>query len=130
MGVYLSQPVTDKSVHQGGNDEFKFTACEMQGWRKSMEDAKITVVDIQNNGKKYAVFGVFDGHGGIIVVIKEPKYQHLLKLISLMNSRKMSNFKKEILKRHWRRALGEWTRCLKMILFWQTKMQDVQLMSL
>lgn len=96
MGVYLSQPITDKTVHQGGNDEFKFTACEMQGWRKSMEDAKITEVDIQNNGKKYAVFGVFDGHGGNIIVIKVHKYQLLFRPISLMNLRKMSNLKKEI----------------------------------
>jgi protein phosphatase 1G len=33
----------------------------MQGWRKSMEDASITELDI---GDGNSLFGVFDGHGG------------------------------------------------------------------
>ncbi len=34
----------------------------MQGWRKSMEDAHITALDVIEG--EVSVFGVFDGHGG------------------------------------------------------------------
>ena len=34
----------------------------MQGWRKTMEDSHICVTDL---GDDIALFGVFDGHGGI-----------------------------------------------------------------
>lgn len=37
----------------------------MQGWRKNMEDARICDFSIKIKDKNYAVFGVFDGHGGI-----------------------------------------------------------------
>lgn len=37
----------------------------MQGWRKNMEDARITLLSVPGpNNKSYAIFGVFDGHGG------------------------------------------------------------------
>jgi serine/threonine protein phosphatase PrpC len=36
----------------------------MQGWRKNMEDARICDFSIKIKDKNYAVFGVFDGHGG------------------------------------------------------------------
>ena len=59
MGVYLAQPVTSKGTHADSNSEFKYTSCEMQGWRKFMEDAKITELSVKANGKSYSVFGVF-----------------------------------------------------------------------
>lgn len=34
----------------------------MQGWRKTMEDAHVTALDVVEN--EVSVFGVFDGHGG------------------------------------------------------------------
>jgi serine/threonine protein phosphatase PrpC len=34
----------------------------MQGWRRTMEDSHIINLDV---GDGAAVFGVFDGHGGI-----------------------------------------------------------------
>ena len=34
----------------------------MQGWRKSMEDAHVTNLDVIEG--EVSVFGVFDGHGG------------------------------------------------------------------
>ena len=40
------------------------------GWRRAMEDAAICELDIGNGN---SVFGVFDGHGGIFSIIKEPK---------------------------------------------------------
>ena len=33
----------------------------MQGWRKTMEDAHVTSLDIVEG---ISIFGVFDGHGG------------------------------------------------------------------
>ena len=40
----------------------------MQGWRKNMEDAKICNLEVKCNNKNYFIFGVFDGHGGIIEI--------------------------------------------------------------
>lgn len=34
----------------------------MQGWRKSMEDAHVTALDVIEG--EVSLFGVFDGHGG------------------------------------------------------------------
>ena len=34
-----------------------------QGWRRSMEDAHITLINLGDKADK-AMFGVFDGHGG------------------------------------------------------------------
>ena len=34
----------------------------MQGWRKSMEDAHVTSLDVIPG--EISIFGVFDGHGG------------------------------------------------------------------
>lgn len=34
----------------------------MQGWRKTMEDAHVTALDVIEG--EVSVFGVFDGHGG------------------------------------------------------------------
>ena len=39
----------------------------MQGWRKRMEDSHISEMNI-GNGKTF-VFGVFDGHGGMMKLI-------------------------------------------------------------
>lgn len=85
MGVYLSQPITDKITHSDSNSSFRYTSCEMQGWRKFMEDAKITCLELNSNGKTYSVFGVFDGHGGIIDLTKELKSQHLWRKTSSRN---------------------------------------------
>jgi protein phosphatase 1G len=35
----------------------------MQGWRNTMEDSHIACVDL---GDGSSIFGVFDGHGGIL----------------------------------------------------------------
>jgi protein phosphatase 1G len=64
MGVYLSDPNTEKDTHTDESALFKWTSSEMQGWRKNMEDARICDLSIKVKDKKYAVFGVFDGHGG------------------------------------------------------------------
>ena len=38
-GAYLSQPVTDKHLESGEDDQLSFGVASMQGWRTSMEDA-------------------------------------------------------------------------------------------
>lgn len=78
MGTYLSTPFTEKCEESGESLECPDVPCswgvvDMQGWRKSMEDAHIAVTDIplpqvENENTEdrsdAKVFGVFDGHGG------------------------------------------------------------------
>lgn len=68
MGPYLAQPITEKhtSRNESSKTKLRYSFCEMQGWRRNMEDAAITEVDI---GDGNALFAVFDGHGGKILVI-------------------------------------------------------------
>lgn len=83
MGTYLSTPVTEKCEESGESLDCPDVPCawgvvDMQGWRKTMEDAHVAVTDISlpssssslpqdDRGKTTSdakVFGVFDGHGG------------------------------------------------------------------
>lgn len=61
MGPYLSAPIKTKKVNSGENHRVRFASCEMQGWRNTMEDAKLTNLALDNDAM---IFGVFDGHGG------------------------------------------------------------------
>jgi len=63
MGDYLSTPIKNKEVVDGENSQIIFGITEMQGWRKNMEDTCLYDLNIGNN---ISLFGVFDGHGGII----------------------------------------------------------------
>jgi serine/threonine protein phosphatase PrpC len=51
------------SAH-GEGKKVIYACSEMQGWRNTMEDAHITKADLND---EVSIFGVFDGHGGIIV---------------------------------------------------------------
>jgi serine/threonine protein phosphatase PrpC len=42
----------------------KIGVCEMQGWRKTMEDAAIVLPNYEKNS---SLFGILDGHGGSII---------------------------------------------------------------
>lgn len=42
MGPYLSEPKQEIETRTGSTKQLRFTCSEMQGWRKSMEDATIT----------------------------------------------------------------------------------------
>jgi len=53
--------VTEKQIKEGTGKGFSFCMAEMQGWRKSMEDASIYEVEL---GDGNSLFAVFDGHGG------------------------------------------------------------------
>jgi serine/threonine protein phosphatase PrpC len=77
MGTYLSTPVTDKNEESGESPKLAWGVVEMQGWRKTMEDAHVAespssarlspsgiVDDDDPGGHGLGVFGVFDGHGG------------------------------------------------------------------
>lgn len=71
MGPYLSLPETKKNVFVGENEKVRFCSCEMQGWRKTMED----VTMIENTlGEDFWVFGVLDGHGGKEVAVFVAKH--------------------------------------------------------
>mmetsp|Transcript_99009 Transcript_99009/g.284568 ORF Transcript_99009/g.284568 Transcript_99009/m.284568 type:complete len:437 (+) Transcript_99009:78-1388(+) len=71
MGSYLSQPVTTKETESGSGGGFEWNSSEMQGWRVGMEDAHFAVTGLQGREGEgagedtiFALFGVFDGHGG------------------------------------------------------------------
>lgn len=72
MGTYLSTPVVDKDTDEGeclddSVSPLAWGVVEMQGWRKTMEDAHVAQTDVDlhwDSSAKAKVFGVFDGHGG------------------------------------------------------------------
>ena len=55
----MEKPSYDKTV-----SNMKIGVCEMQGWRKTMEDAAIVLPNFQ---PKTSLFGILDGHGGPII---------------------------------------------------------------
>lgn len=63
MGEFLSTPNKEKDSHDKETSLLKYGVCGMQGWRKRMEDAHITAINLGDNNKLH-IFGVFDGHGG------------------------------------------------------------------
>lgn len=72
MGVYLPKPHTEKFSDDGGKQSETLTSyglSSMQGWRQSMEDAHISIVNLQldSSPHSFSVYGVFDGHGGAAV---------------------------------------------------------------
>ena len=61
MGSYLSEPNTVKNTKIGKGTGLSYVCCDMQGWRRTMEDAAIHQVKLADGN---SIFGVFDGHGG------------------------------------------------------------------
>lgn len=61
MGAYLSKPVTEKTSLDCSTDTLTYGLSEMQGWRRSMEDAHIAQHALSDG---LSMFAVFDGHGG------------------------------------------------------------------
>ena len=55
---------TEKATYDKTVSKMKIGVCEMQGWRRTMEDAAIV---LPNFDKKASLFGVLDGHGGSII---------------------------------------------------------------
>ena len=55
---------TEKTTYDKTFKTMKIGVCEMQGWRKTMEDAAIVLPNFDKNA---SLFGILDGHGGSIV---------------------------------------------------------------
>uniref|UniRef100_A0A6N2LM59 protein-serine/threonine phosphatase n=1 Tax=Salix viminalis TaxID=40686 RepID=A0A6N2LM59_SALVM len=73
MGIYLNSPKTEKFLEDGENCRLRYGLSSMQGWRAPMEDAHaaITYLDATTS-----FFGVYDGHGGKVVVKFCSKFLH------------------------------------------------------
>ena len=69
VGPYRNKPVRDKHTETGVANGVVFGTSCMQGWRKTMEDAELSVPEFKVPGhqKPMSLFGVFDGHGGFAV---------------------------------------------------------------
>ena len=91
MGPYLSSPIRDKKTFTGENPKVKYASCEMQGWRNTMEDAKLSNVSLDDSSM---VFGVFDGHGGKEVA--EFVSRHFCREILLTRSYQNSNYEQAL----------------------------------
>ncbi|KAI7889899.1 phosphatase 2C-like domain-containing protein [Mucor mucedo] len=65
MGQTLSEPIVEKTTHEGKNSNLMYALSCMQGWRLTMEDAHCAELDL--DGTKASFFGVYDGHGGSTV---------------------------------------------------------------
>jgi len=61
MGAYLSAPVTEKNSLDSTGPGLVYGLSDMQGWRRSMEDAHVATCNLERN---LSMFAVFDGHGG------------------------------------------------------------------
>ena len=60
----VNQANTEKATYDKTLTNMKIGVCEMQGWRKTMEDAAIVLPNFEKNT---SLFGILDGHGGSIV---------------------------------------------------------------
>ena len=68
------------------------------GWRRAMEDAAISELDIGNGN---SIFGVFDGHGGTVGVMKVLRYQNMLKRSLFLNSKTINCTNSRNIRRPW-----------------------------
>ena len=55
---------TEKATYDKTLSTMKIGVCEMQGWRRTMEDAAIVLPNFEKNT---SLFGILDGHGGSII---------------------------------------------------------------
>lgn len=64
MGALLEKPIVEKHTEYGESGDMRYAASGMQGWRPEMEDTHIAFLDIDPALPGFAIYGVFDGHGG------------------------------------------------------------------
>lgn len=65
MGDLLSKPDITKHPFRSENEVVLVGGSEMQGWRRTMEDAHTIVLDLDCiEGEQWAFLAVFDGHNG------------------------------------------------------------------
>lgn len=55
-------PILEKHTEDLQTPDFRVGVCEMQGWRRTMEDATLAIPNF--NEQNSSLFGVMDGHGG------------------------------------------------------------------
>jgi serine/threonine protein phosphatase PrpC len=60
----VNQANTEKATYDRTLSTMKIGVCEMQGWRRTMEDAAIVLPNFEKNS---SLFGILDGHGGSII---------------------------------------------------------------
>ena len=60
----VNQANTEKATYDRKISNMKIGVCEMQGWRRTMEDAAIVLPNFEKNA---SLFGILDGHGGSII---------------------------------------------------------------
>ena len=60
----VNQANTEKATYDRTISTMKIGVCEMQGWRRTMEDAAIVLPNFEKNS---SLFGILDGHGGSII---------------------------------------------------------------
>ena len=60
----INQANTEKATYDKTLSNMKIGVCEMQGWRRTMEDAAIVLPNFEKNT---SLFGILDGHGGSII---------------------------------------------------------------
>lgn len=76
MGIglaYLKEPMKTKNSVDGSGFGISYGASEMQGWRKNMEDAHITISNFGGDNSA-SLFAIFDGHGGPEVALYAQKH--------------------------------------------------------
>ena len=82
---------TEKATYDRTIKNMKIGVCEMQGWRKTMEDAAIVLPNFE---KKTSLFGILDGHGGSI--ISEFVSVNLKNVLVRTNSYKKGNYEQAL----------------------------------
>ncbi|EQB51005.1 Protein phosphatase 2C-like 2 [Colletotrichum gloeosporioides] len=102
MGQTLSEPVVEKNSAKGEDERLLYGVSAMQGWRISMEDAHITVLDLlapgsdeaKKHDSKLSFFGVFDGHGGDKVALFAG--EHIHEIIKKQETFKKGNYEQAL----------------------------------
>lgn len=91
MGSYLSEPITTKESAAGKGDGHVWASSCMQGWRTGMEDAHITISNLQGDLADTSLFSVFDGHGGkeVAKLCERHFANELLKLTTISDKGEM-----------------------------------------
>jgi len=78
---YLRRPDTSKISYTVENNFLKVGSSSMQGWRKTMEDKHVHLLDIPYENYALSYFAVFDGHGGssIAKYLSKNLHTHIIK---------------------------------------------------
>jgi len=87
----VNQAITEKATYDKTVSNMKIGVCEMQGWRKTMEDAAIVLPNFEKNT---SLFGVLDGHGGSI--ISEFVSVNFKNILIRLDSYKNGNYEKAL----------------------------------